>query len=101
MKQQGSFAHALVVILGMILWVATITSASALSSGDRIQVTSANGVSVRQSAGGTPYASGQTLGALGITTSGPQFAQINASGTVYEWWYVDFDSGQDDRFISG
>src|SRR6266446_1110975 len=95
MKQQGSFAHALVVILGMILWVATITSASALSSGDRIQVTSANGVSVRQSAGGTPYASGQTLGALGITTSGPQFAQINASGTVYEWWYVDFDSGQD------
>ena len=67
----------------------------AVSLGDRVQVSSSIGVTVRQSAGGTPFANGQPNGALGVTTSGPQYAQVNGTGTTYEWWNVDFDTGQD------
>ena len=48
-----------------------------------------------QTPGGTAYANGQPSGALGVATSGPQYAQVGGTGTVYEWWYIDFDSGQD------
>jgi RHS repeat-associated protein len=68
-------------------------SAIAVGLGDRVKVTSTIGVNVRMSAGGTPYATGQPFGSLGVATSGPQFAQVG--GTMFEWWLVDFDSGQD------
>ena len=87
--------HALITISGIILWSAIITPAFALSSEDRIQVTQSAGVNVRQSAGGTAYANGQSYGALGVITGSSQNAPINGTGTVYTWWYVDFDSGQD------
>ena len=70
-------------------------SVFALSSGDRIQVTSSTGVKVRQTAGGTAYASGQVFNALGVITGSPVDAQIGGTGTTYTWYYVDFDSGQD------
>lgn len=68
---------------------------AALTSGDRIQVTSTIGVNVRQSPGGTPYANGQAYGALGVITGSPTNSQIGGTGTTYTWWYVDFDSSQD------
>ena len=68
-------------------------NAFALTSGDRIQTSGS--VNVRQSAGGTAYASGQPSGALGVIIGSSQNAPIGGTGTIYTWWYVDFDSGQD------
>lgn len=68
-------------------------NAFALTAGDRIQTSGS--VNVRQSAGGTAYASGQASGALGVISGSPQNAQIGGTGTTYTWWYVNFDSGQD------
>jgi len=85
-------------ILSLLVWLSVSHSEhvfAALTSGDRIQVNSSTGVKVRQSAGGTAYANGQALNALGVITGSPVDAQIGGTGTTYTWWYVDFDSGQD------
>ena len=84
--------HILTCSVVLLLWMTAITPLFALSSGDRIQVISSTGVTVRQSAGGTPYANGQVYGALGVITGSPANAPINGTGTVYTWWYVNFDS---------
>ena len=83
------------IISFAFLALVTVNSAFGLTAGDRIQVTQSAGVNVRQSAGGTAYANGQPYGALGVITGSSQNAPINGTGTVYTWWYVDFDSGQD------
>ncbi len=77
------------------IFVCTQSALAALTSGDRVKVTSGIGVKVRDSAGGTAYAVGQTQGALGVITGKAKDAQINGIGLVYTWWFVDFDSGTD------
>ena len=93
----GKSIWAIHKIFWLLLIFACLQAGSvyAVSLGDRVQTTAS--VFVRQTAGGTPYANGQPSGALGVATSGPQYAQVQVggTGTTYEWWYVDFDSGQD------
>jgi len=79
----------------MMAWSATATSLSALTSGDRVQVTNSSGVFVRQTPGGSQIAPGQAFNALGVISGSPQNAQIGGSGTTFTWWLVDFDSGPD------
>ena len=86
------FRHSLLAAL-IIMSVALLYSSSALaiSIGDRVQTTGSP--NVRQSAAGTPYANGQPQGALGIAVDGPTSATLN--GTLYVWWNINFDTGQD------
>jgi hypothetical protein len=89
------FTGCRIFCLQLIFTCLQMESLFALNSGDRIQVTSSIGVKVRESAGGASYPIGQTYSALGVISGNPLDARINGTGTLYTWWFVDFDSGQD------
>ena len=56
-------------------------------------VAKGDNVNVRASAASTTILGTQPFGAPGTTTSGPVSAALD--GRLYDWWFVNFDSGQD------
>jgi hypothetical protein len=70
------------------------TSSTKFTIGDRIYAADTASVNVRQTAGGTLLGT-QPPGAQGTVTQGPTAASIGGTGTVFNWWFINFDSGVD------
>src|ERR1035441_6721633 len=83
-----TFARALIVICGMMLWAATVTSAFAFNNGDRVMAASA-GVNVRDNSFTTLFP--QVGGVHGTIIGGPTYT--TAGGYTGNWYQVNWDSG--------
>jgi hypothetical protein len=94
----SSIRKSLIAAIAVAATVALASSTFGFSNGDRITVTSSNGVNVRQTPGGT-YVGGQVQGATGTITGGPSSAQVGGTGTYYTWYNVDFDNSSVDGWV--
>lgn len=82
------------ILLIAVALLFTALHVAAFSIGDRVQVI--NGpIYVRYSAGGTWTGYTQPTGSQGTVTGGPTVAQIGGTGTYYNWYNVNFDTGTD------
>lgn len=84
----GSLGRTLIMVFGMFVWLATVTSAFAFNDGDRVMAAS-GGVNVRDNSFTTLFT--QAGGVHGTIIGGPTYQ--TAGGYTGNWYEVSWDSG--------